>query len=409
MRIEALKSERGGTRCRVAATVVWEDCDRPSREIYFETDQAFGGDLACNPNAFLLGSYQPAMRHGERRIRVEGEICPELHEGLRTAMAWNRLWHYRADTPLPVIEAKMAGRGPEGPRRTGAFLSGGIDSLSMLRRNQLRCPAEHPARIRDCLLIYGTDIGGVLAAGDERRTYELLVAALQNVARDAGVTLIPVATNVRYLDDNLHFWVQEYYGAVLMAVAHAFAPRLASITMASDKDLATLDQFGSHPLVTMNYGGWDLKFFYDGLRLPRQERVQLVADWDAGLNNLRVCTRNVTDRLNCGHCEKCLRTMLGLLALGALGRCRAFAADDLTPAMLRELDLSNMDQITYYQDLMGPLRAIGREDLVRILAHKIAKLEHGPTLLDRLKEDIYPLDQKYLFGMLTRLNRRLRD
>jgi len=142
-------------------------------------------------------------------------------------------------------------------------------------------------------LIYGTDIGGFWPRGTSRRTYELLVAALQNVARDAGVTLIPVATNVRYLDDNLHFWVQEYYGAVLMAVAHAFAPRLASITMASDKDLATLGPIRIAPARDNDYGG-GLKFFCDGLRLPRQERVQLVADWMPP-EHLRVCTRNVTD------------------------------------------------------------------------------------------------------------------
>ena len=37
MRIEGLHSEKRGDRTRVAATVKWEDCDRPAYELYFET------------------------------------------------------------------------------------------------------------------------------------------------------------------------------------------------------------------------------------------------------------------------------------------------------------------------------------------------------------------------------------
>jgi hypothetical protein len=55
----------------------------------------------------------------------------------------------------------------------------------------------------------------------------------------------------------------------------------------------------------------------DGADMSRFEKTRLVAAWDAGLQNIKVCTRNWPGA-NCGECEKCLRTMLALTALNAL-------------------------------------------------------------------------------------------
>ena len=37
MRIENIRLEKTGDRARVTATVLWEDCGRPTQDIYFET------------------------------------------------------------------------------------------------------------------------------------------------------------------------------------------------------------------------------------------------------------------------------------------------------------------------------------------------------------------------------------
>src|SRR5690606_28784571 len=87
-------------RARVTATVTWEDCDRPPHEMYFETDEQFATALSFNPNAFLTACVLPAMRHGEERVLVEGQVCPELLDGLTTAMAWIRYWSMPHSTPV---------------------------------------------------------------------------------------------------------------------------------------------------------------------------------------------------------------------------------------------------------------------------------------------------------------------
>ena len=125
MKIENLRSEKEGNRARVAATVTWEDCDRPTQEVYFEVDEEFADGLSCNPHAFLVGCVMPALHHREERVFVDGEVCPELRDGLVTAMGLIRHWYYGPGHLLVQIEAKTRSNMPTArtPERAGSFLS----------------------------------------------------------------------------------------------------------------------------------------------------------------------------------------------------------------------------------------------------------------------------------------------
>ena len=142
MRIENLRSEKKGNRVRVAATVIWEDCDRPTQEVYFETDEVFADGLSCNPHAFLVGCIIPAMHYGEKRVIMDAEICPELRTGLITAMNWIRHWYYGPERNLVQIETKTRSNllTPRTTERAGFFFSGGVDAFATLRANRLTFP-----------------------------------------------------------------------------------------------------------------------------------------------------------------------------------------------------------------------------------------------------------------------------
>jgi len=65
--------------------------------------------------------------------------------------------------------------------------------------------------------------------------------------------------------------------------------------------------------------------------------------------------------------------MLALLALGALGRCTAFPAVNLTEELLRESLVLNDMTAHFYPELLSPLLAIGRRDLVRGVEYAMAR------------------------------------
>lgn len=412
MRIENLRLERKQDRTSAAATVIWEDCDRPKQEIYFETPEEFGRELTCHPHAFLVGGLVPAMRHGEHRIAISGDICPELRDGLMTAMSLLCHWYGAPRRPVQ-IEAKIAthvSRTQKG-ESAGSFLSGGIDSLATLRTNRLHYPRSHPKSIDACLFVFGFDMGATEGSGTELELFGRSLASLMPVITDAGITLIPVSTNIRHLDSDVGFWMHEFHGAALSSVAHAFASRFAVVSIASSPDPRFGGTpYGSHPLLDPNYSSTELQIRHDGVRFTRLDKVKIVGEWDVALQNLRVCTANPSGMLNCGSCEKCIRTMTELLAVGKLAHTQAFPAHDVSEELLASIRIVSEDSDCYYRSVIDPLQAIGRHDLVNVIEAKSA--EFHKNLRWQQEQDwkgaIKRFDRRYLSGSLFRFRQAAR-
>jgi hypothetical protein len=99
-----------------------------------------------------------------------------------------------------------------------------------------------------------------------------------------------------------------------------------------------------------------------------------LAEWPPALRIMQPCHRVQVlpeGQLNCGHCEKCVRTMLGLLALGKLEESEAFADHDVTPEMIGAIPVLNPVKAELLRQLIAPLRSAGREALVSALQAKI--------------------------------------
>lgn len=360
--------EKGIHGPRVVARVCWEDSDRAARDFFFETSDEFSHRLSCDPHPFLVGCILPAMRHSEQRIRIEGEICPLLKANLRTVTRLIRNW-YGPQRVAPVIEAKT-GSGVDSGSQLGhaaSFLTGGIDGLATLRTNRLNVPVSHPASIRECLMVYGMN-----PESDNRpESFEKAIESLRAVAADANVRLVPVYTNIRELDENIRFFLHEFHGAVLAAAAHACSSGLHMVYIASSADIPHVMPWGSHPLLDESYSSFNLRVRHDGILFSRLKKTRIVSEWDAALHSIKVCTENWPGE-NCGKCEKCLRTMLALMVMGALEHSQAFLADDVSADQITaSVRIKNVLRLAHYQDLLNPLREIGRMDLAKAIEAKI--------------------------------------
>jgi hypothetical protein len=86
---------------------------------------------------------------------------------------------------------------------------------------------------------------------------------------------------------------------------------------------------------------------------------------------MRVCLANVEDRLNCGRCEKCVRTMTGLVALDALQKTCAFVENDVTPDMFEAFEINIRHRAPFYVELLPLLKKQGRLDLVETITKKL--------------------------------------
>ena len=374
MRISNIKINNQDERIRLSARVIWEDCHQPERDIYVETEKSFGNDLSMNPDAFLVGCLIPAMHLGEKRIVMEEAICPYLKEGLETVMAIMRLWSAGRLKPLN-IEASVRSLVNGGHQKPHAamVLSGGIDSLATLRLNRRHYPESHPGAIKDGFIIHGFDIGGVVKRGMKYPVFDRARQALTAVAKDAGISLIPVYTNIRHLCDDRSLWLDYFFGAVLAAVGHAFSNRINLLYLASSFDLPNLVPCGSHPLLDPEFSSYHLRIRHSHAGLSRMDKLRIVSEWEAAFQHFRVCLANVPDRLNCGKCEKCVRTMLGLVGLGILAKTGAFIEDDVTADMLDPFEITIRHRPPFYRELLEPLKKQGRDDLVAAIERKLCR------------------------------------
>ncbi len=359
---------------RVSADVRWETAEAEDREVYIEAPEAFIDDMVPNADAFLVGALAPAMHFGETRIRIEGEIDPMLAEGLNSAMALLCMWSEGQMKPLQ-IEAECRGGLLVAPTvgRAGQFLSGGIDSLCALKTNRDIYPDTHPNSVKDCLLVHGFDIGGVIERGAKYHVFERAMDHMAVVAEDAGVSLLPVYTNIRHLCDQRELWLNYFFGAVLAAVAHTFVPRMNLVYVASSYDFPNLHRCGSHPLLDPLFSSSEMQIRHKDVHLSRMEKHRIVSGWDAAFQNFRVCLANTPDRLNCGVCEKCTRTRTELLALGVLDKTKAFVENDVTAEELLKYSITIRGREIFYQDMLKPLAKIGRNDLVQAIETQLKK------------------------------------
>lgn len=406
MRIENLRTEKKGGRSRVVATVTWEECDRPIQDVFFETEEEFASGLSYNPNAFLIGCIMPALQHGEERVFIDAEISPEIEEGLISAMALMRYWYYNPETRLPRIEAKTTSRISyrRTPERAGMFFSGGIDSLATIQNNRLNFSPEHPWSIKDALIVCGLEI-------DDDDKFQYVIDSMSYLTRDAQLTLIPIYTNIRSLDDNWIFWGHKFHDAVFSAIAHAFSQRLTVVSISSTYEIPHLQPFGTHPLLDIFYSSSDMLIRCDGIHLSKLAKTKLIADWDIALQNVRVCNQSQfyeENMLNCGKCIKCVRTMLSFMALGVLEKTRAFPAHNVSVGLLESTIKIFRTTICFYEELIQPLLDIGRRDLAHVIEKKIAEYRRRRER-NNLKTSIFAVakrfDSEYLHSNLVKIKR----
>ncbi len=396
MRIENLSQTTQSDRARISAQLIWEDCDRPPREIYVDTPLEFSDALTCNPNAFFLAAALPAMRHGEKRLRIDGKICPHLRNGLITAMRQFRRWYGEALCPSISFEP-TSGFEPSRPaveNRTASFFSGGVDALATLRSNRLTFPIDHPASIKDCLFVYGFDLGCYENMDENLASFEESVNSFSELGSEEHFTLLPIYSNFCQIDDNVDNKFLFYFGAQLGGLAQAFSRRISTVHIASSDDvLSGMGPMGSHPLIDPYYSSSAVTVYHDGTRYSRLEKVGLIGEWENGLRKLRTCWDYFRPAHipNCGECEKCLRTMTELLIFDKLKVCPVFTHNDVTPDQLRTLYIGKAKEreedpkallhlairtltvgnIKNWRSLVLPLRKIGRNDLSDVIEEKL--------------------------------------
>jgi len=378
MRIERLDRREEGGESRAAARIQWEDSPREPFDLVFDAHGAAAGQLEADPNAMLLAAALPAMRAGEKRIAIEGAVCPRLRDGLDGAAAILRAW-YGPARRLPAIEpsAGFVAPAPAPERRAAGFLSGGMDSLDVFLRNHSQFPAGHPSRLVDALHVSGLPYTGPAGSSSRESFVSRGRSAAAAMAKGLGVPLTFVRTNLADIDRDFLFFRQEYFGSAYAAIAHLFSRRFTSVSFASAQQLGIrLDPLGSHPILDPLYSTGALSFRHEGAERTRLQKAETLATRPDLLADLYVCLRTPLESAgrNCGRCEKCLHTRIELMLAGARAAEAAFPAGALDAEAILGIS-PDPHTLFFWRPLPARLRSAGRSDLAHAAERKVAEME----------------------------------
>jgi len=405
MKITDLRLSRSGDTARAAARILWEDAPRPPFDLWFETSGAAVEDFDAAPEAFFLASVLPAMKNRERRVFVEGTLCPRLADGVAAAIALLRGWYGPPRGPVAIEPSKgFRPVAPRRPDRAAFFLTGGVDSLHLLQTNRRHYPPEHPAYFRDAVSVFGH----LCAEGDESPWYERAGPNLARIAARSGLGLVSVRTNVWRLEPDLPFVAEESLSASLLSSVHLLRRRWTRVAIATGRSAGEEVVRGTHPMLDPLYGSGAVDVHHDPSPFSRFERLAALSATPGGVEDLVVCLAYPDPPdLNCGQCEKCLRTMTQLVALGKLPEARHFRSE-VRPEDIGAISIKPVEA-PYWTEILPALEARGRGDLVTAIRERLSQTRRFErwTLDEGWKGRLRRLDRRFLGGRVLGLRKRL--
>lgn len=269
----------------------------------------------------------PAFRGSLRSARrtLTG-MYPEFMEG--------GALHAESEADVDVAPGEFDG--------SALLFSGGVDSLA----SYLRHRSAEPTLVS----VAGADIARENEAA-WRRNRELI----ESFARREGVETAVVGTDMhgfldgemiraefqRYLDYTWWADVQHGLGLLGLCAPLAFAAGFGDLYIAATHTAEFEEPWGSHPDIDDHVAWAGTSAHHDGYDLSRQEKLERIAEFvdrEAPDLTVRSCHESAAGG-NCNDCEKCARTIVGLLLAGLDPDRHGYDVDEGTfPEIRRRLE-----------------------------------------------------------------------
>lgn len=338
--IVQLREERIDGRVTRFATFgdqqVWWELAGPNESL---PQPLLAHDLAATALVFV------AMHRGQD-MHIDGPVTFSLLKNMEDLIACWVAWRPDLYRHITVSAARElpddAIRLPRNPQAVAAF-SGGLDASFTAWRHVTGRAGRRSYHLLAGVLIQGFDI-----ALNADAAFAISTASAADSLQSINVPMVTLKTNWREVA--CVNWEMEFGNGVATCLRNWQGSAHAGL-VGSDEDYTRLVlPWGGNPITYAMLSSRDFQIVYDGGEFARTEKAERILDWEIGLRNLRVCWEGPLTGHNCGRCEKCLRTKLNFMAVGA--QLPESLAGRPSDAQIRALRAANHAQLLLLEEIV---------------------------------------------------------
>lgn len=294
--------------------------DGNSQKVWFKVDKKYE-DFLCyeRGDAFVIAVLNYAMRN-HHDIVSEVPLTEDLYYNIDKYLV-DAIAQYNSKFYRPQITAEVASESLPCAGAVGTGISCGVDSL-----HALACQTTMKFKKHNITHLTFNNVGSHGEGEQAEQLYRKRLEQPRKFAEEYGFEFVSSDSNLQNVVEQSHFkthtyssmfavyCLQKLYSLYYYASSgykyHEF--RLYDIPGSSCGSYEML----SLPLLSTH----NLRVYSEGEGMSRMTKLESVIKYVPSYKYLNVC---LMEGENCGVCEKCVRTMLGLDALGALDKYKA--------------------------------------------------------------------------------------
>jgi hypothetical protein len=337
----------------VTTSAVIEAPDQKQNSLWYRLPSRYQSILNQNCDHFVIATLFKAMREFTD-LTVHGEVSPSL---LRNLDEFQEIWACWMPQKYHKIEIiadseREPSRNLDAESAIVAF-SGGVDSCFTAWRHRTGNIADRQRRdLKAGVMVHGFDI-----PLDQQEVFAVAAKNSATMLSSIGMDLIPMATNFKEFRQD---WIDSYgaqnwvdsHGAAIASCLIALQGGYSAGLIASSSPYHRLTlPWGSNPLTDPLFSSDSFRIVHDAASYIRREKIRAIAAWPEARRFLRVCYKGLQHDRNCGHCEKCIRTILSFRVM-QLGLPECFERD-VEDQQIEILEGLNGARLYYLEEILS--------------------------------------------------------
>ena len=285
------------------------------KKIWFQVEKKYEQYL-CHErgDAFLIAVLNYAMRNGED-IQCDAPITEELFYNLDKILI-NALISYNPSFHRTQINAPLATEVLPSAGAVGTGISCGVDSL-----HALACQTNLKFKKHNITHLTFNNVGSHGEGEYAQKLYNERLIEPQKFAKEYGFEFVPSNSNLMDVIPQNHFKTHTYSSMfAVFCLQKLYSVYYYASSGYSYHEFTLIDKpynsCGSYEMLSLAlFSTKQIRIYSEGEGMTRLTKLKDVVKYPPSYKYLNVCLKGSK---NCGVCEKCIRTLLGIDALGAL-------------------------------------------------------------------------------------------